>query len=943
MEEKNNQLENLEPEETSILWHTKSTAETLDALDTKPEDGLSSEEAEARKDKYGLNELEERGLRSPWVVLAGQFTEIMVIILLVAAVISFLIGETTDAIMILIIVILNAILGFTQEYRAEKAMEALKKLSVPTVRVRRDGQIKEVEANGLVPGDIVLFEAGDRIPADCRVIESVNLRAEEAALTGESVPVEKTDKRLENEKLQIGDRRNLLFMGTAVTYGRGTGVVVNTGMKTELGNIADMLQQVTEEKTPLQRKMAELGKWLAIGAFVLVAIVFAVGVWRGGEVQEMFLTAVSLAVAAVPEGLPAVVTIALALGAQRMVKRQALIRKLPAVETLGSVTTICSDKTGTLTENRMTVTVLDIAGSRLDLTTKMEHSGATLERDETPIVEPDKDLSLLLAGGALANDASLQKNDGDDGFHTVGDPTEGALVVASARLGLWKPQLDKLMPRVDEVPFTSERKRMTTVHEIKTKSELAEKVPYQYLIDYLPNNKYVVFTKGAVDSLLNICDSVWSEGEIKTIDSDWEERIEKANDNLAKEGMRVLGVAMKCIDTLPESDKEENYEDELIFIGLTGMIDPPRPEVRDAVAECRTAGIRPVMITGDHPLTALNIAKDLGIVQNEDGVDDHSLVITGQQLAEMSVDELDDVVENISAYARVSPEHKVKIVEALKKRGQIIAMTGDGVNDAPALKRSDIGVAMGITGTDVSKEASDMVLLDDNFATIVHAVEEGRTIYDNIRKFIKYTMSSNIGEIIVMLLAPLLGLPIPLNAIQILWINLVTDGLPGLALGIEPPAPDTMKRPPHPPSESVLARGLGKYMILVGPLMGIVALLPELLDSFIPSINYGPEVWTTMVFTTLALAQMGNALAIRSDRLTLKQLGFFSNPALIGAVVLTFALQMAVIYVPFLQDIFDTTALSFGQLAMSLGLSTIVFFVVEITKWLKQKFERKSA
>jgi len=587
----------------------------------------------------------------------------------------------------------------------------------------------------------------------------------------------------------------------------------------------------------------------------------------------------------------------------------------------------------------MTVTVLDVAGNRLDLATHMERSGATLSKDEKAVVEPDKDITLLLAGGALANDALLQPDDDGKGYHTVGDPTEGAMVVASARLGLWKEKLDQLLPRIDEIPFTSERKRMTTVHEIKDQSEMAQEKPYQFVLDYLPDRKYVVFTKGAVDSLMGICDQVWSEGEVETIDAEWVERIEKANNNLAKEGMRVLGVAMKCLDTLPESNKEEALEKDLIFVGLTGMIDPPRPEVRDAVAECRTAGIRPVMITGDHPLTALNIARDLGIVKAENEVDDHTLVITGQQLAEMDIDDLDDVVDDVSAYARVSPEHKVKIVEAFKKRGQIIAMTGDGVNDAPALKRSDIGVAMGITGTDVSKEASDMVLLDDNFATIVHAVEEGRTIYDNIRKFIKYTMSSNIGEIIVMLLAPLLGLPIPLNAIQILWINLVTDGLPGLALGIEPPAPDTMKRPPHPPSESVLARGLGLYMILVGPLMGLVALAPELLNNY-TNVTYDGGVWRTMVFSTLALAQMGNALAIRSDRLTLAQLGVFTNPALIGAVLLTFALQMAVIYVPFLQNIFDTTALSFGQLMLSLGLSTIVFIVVELVKWINQRRNR---
>lgn len=921
-------------------WYTKDREEVLRELDSS-EKGLDENQAQERLEKYGLNELVERGLRSPWVVLAGQFTEIMVIVLLVAAAISFFIGETTDAIMILIIVVLNAILGFTQEYRAEKAMAALKKLSVPNVKVRRRGQIQEIEATKLVPGDIVLFEAGDRVPADCRMVESINLRAEEAALTGESVPVEKTEKALKEENLSVGDQKNMLFMGTAVTYGRGTAVVVETGMETELGNIADMLQTVTEEKTPLQRKMAELGKWLAIGAFVLVTIVFAVGVWRGGEIEEMFLTAVSLAVAAVPEGLPAVVTIALALGAQRMVKRQALIRKLPAVETLGSVTTICSDKTGTLTENRMTVTVLDVAGARMDLSAKMEHSGALLSKEDAPIVEPDQDIALLLAGGALANDALLQPDEDSKGYHTIGDPTEGALVVAAAKLGLWKDKLDQFLQRVGEVPFTSERKRMTTVHERKTVSEDVNGEPYTALLNSLPDKAFAVFTKGAVDSLMEICDRVWTEGKIEDLNEDWRSRIEKANNTLAQEGMRVLGVAMRFLDSAPDPKDEEGLEQNEIFIGLTGMIDPPRPEVRDAVAECRMAGIRPVMITGDHPLTALNIARDLGIVQAQDEQENRKLVITGQELAQMSVEDLDDVVGDVSAYARVSPEHKVKIVEALKNRGEIIAMTGDGVNDAPALKRSDIGVAMGITGTDVSKEASDMVLLDDNFATIVHAVEEGRTIYDNIRKFIKYTMSSNIGEIFVMLVAPLLNLPIPLNAVQILWINLVTDGLPGLALGVEPTAPDTMKRPPHPPTESVLARGLGSYMLWVGPLMGFVTLIPELLDAFTP-LHFENNVWSTMVFTTLALAQMGNALAIRSDRLTLFQLGIFTNPALIGAVVLTFALQMAVVYVPFLQNIFGTTALTFGELLLSLGLSTIVFIVVELVKWIKQLRQRKN-
>ncbi len=920
-------------------WHTMTREHALEKLNAVPE-GLSSDEVEERLAQYGSNELEERGLRSPWKVLIGQFTEIMVVVLLIAAGISLAMSHTTDAIVILIIVILNAILGFTQEYRAERAMAALKEMSVPTVRVRRDGQIREVEATSLVPGDIILLEAGDRIPADARVIESVNLRIEEAALTGESVPVSKSEAPFEDEGLPLGDRRNMVFMGTAVTYGRGTALVVETGMETELGNIADMLQQVSEERTPLQRKMAELGKWLAIASIVLVSIVFAVGVWQGGSIGEMFLTAVSLAVAAVPEGLPAVVTIALALGAQRMVRRQALIRKLPAVETLGSVTTICSDKTGTLTENRMTVTVLDVAGKTLNLTTHLKHTGATLSPDDEPIVEPDPQIALLLAGGAMCNDASLEPvDDKPNAYEALGDPTEGAIVVAAARLGMWKAEMEKLMPRVAEVPFTSERKRMTTVHRAPQTSELSGNSQLSYLPADIPKSGYVLFTKGAVDQMLGICDRVWNEGEIEPLDETWRSRIEQANNELAQDGMRVLGVTMRHLDEAPDQADEEAIEAEEIFIGLIGMIDPPRSEVRDAVAECRTAGIRPVMITGDHPLTALHIARDLGIVQAGEEDDHH--VITGKQLAKMSVADLEEHVREISVYARVSPEHKVKIVEALKDQGEIVAMTGDGVNDAPALKRADIGVAMGITGTDVSKEAADMVLLDDNFATIVHAVEEGRTIYENIRKFVKYTMSSNIGEILVMLVAPLAGLPIPLNAIQILWINLVTDGLPGLALSVEPAAPDTMQRPPHAPNESVLARGLGTYMLWVGPLMGLVALLPEFLAAAgLGGMTLEGEAFHTVVFTTLALAQMGNALAIRSDRLMLMQLGLFTNPFLLGSVALTFLLQMAVVYVPFLQNIFDTVPLSLEQLLISLGFSTIVFIVVEVVKWIRQQIEK---
>jgi Ca2+-transporting ATPase len=619
-----------------------------------------------------------------------------------------------------------------------------------------------------------------------------------------------------------------------------------------------------------------------------------------------------------------------------MVRRNALIRKLPAVETLGSVTTICSDKTGTLTENRMTVTCLDVAGRRLDLMARLERSGATLSPDEELISEPQASIALLLAGGALANDATLQPDgEEEEGYHAIGDPTEGAMVVAAARLGLWKAELDRLFPRVGEVPFTSERKRMTTVHRVPQEAEVEDEAVGR-LLESLPDSDHVVFTKGAVDTLLEISDRVWNHGRIEPLDPHWRERIERANNDLADRGMRVLGVTMRVPDDLPDETDEEALETKAIFIGLTGMIDPPRPEVRDAVAECRTAGIRPVMITGDHPLTALNIARDLGIARS-DG-DRERQVVTGRQLADMSVDELDDIVSDVSVYARVSPEHKVKIVAALKNLGEVVSMTGDGVNDAPALKRADIGVAMGITGTDVSKEASDMVLLDDNFATIVHAVEEGRTIYENIRKFVRYTMSSNVGEIVVMLAAPLLGLPIPLGALQILWINLVTDGLPGLALGVEPTAPDTMERPPHPPDESVLARGLGTYILWVGPLLGIVALLPQLFAAS-PEVDVARGVWRTMVFTTLALAQMGNALAIRSDRLLLAQLGVFSNPALIGAVALTFALQMAVVYVPFLQGVFNTVSLTTGQLLLSIGLSTSVFIAVELVKLVQQQID----
>jgi len=914
----------MQTDSAMTAWHTQTCEETLQALESCRE-GLSVAEAATRRAQYGPNRLRERPLRSPWLVFLSQFTEVMVSVLLVAAALSFVVGEVTDAGMILLIVVLNAVLGFTQEYRAERAMAALRQLDVPTVRVRRGGQIREISSTDLVPGDMIELSAGDRIPADARVLESANLRVEEAALTGESVPVNKATAALKDADVALGDRINMLYKGTDVAYGRGVAVVAEIGMSTELGNIATMLQAVTEEKTPLQRRMAELGKWLAVAALAVCAAVFAVGVLRDYGVTEMFLIAVSLAVAAVPEGLPAVVTISLAIGAQRMVRRNALIRKLPAVETLGSVTTICADKTGTLTENQMTVTVLDVAGRSMDLVAEMRQAGAILGPAAEPIRCQDADFCLLVAGGALCNDATLEPNDGTEaGHHTVGDPTEGALVVAAAQLGLWKATLDRQMPRVAEVPFTSERKRMTTVHDMAAPPTGRLGDVLRYLRGFLPEGEHVVFTKGAVDGLLDVCDRVNDDGTLRPIDAPWRERIMRTNDEMASKGVRVLGVATKTLDALPEDADEDGLERGLVFIGMMGMIDPPRSEVRQAVDQCRTAGIRPVMITGDHPLTALNIACQLDIA---DQGDSDRQVITGPALAAMSLEELEGVVEDVSVYARVSPEHKVKIVEALKRRGHFCAMTGDGVNDAPALKRADIGVAMGITGTDVSKEAADMVLLDDNFATIVHAVEEGRTIYENIRKFVRYIISSSVGEILIMLMAPVLGLPVPLSAVQLLWINLITDGAPALALGMEPADANTMRRPPHDPDESVLARGLGSYILWVGMLLGAVSLVTLYFAR-----HLGGQVAQTMVFTTLGISQMGNVLAVRSDRESLFAQGILSNKWLLGSVLLTLVLQMTVIYAPFLQAVFDTTALTAGQLGMSLALSSVVFVVVEISK-----------
>ncbi|MFQ5398173.1 MAG: cation-translocating P-type ATPase [Anaerolineae bacterium] len=900
-------------------WSQWETEPLLAELKSDWERGLTVAEAERRLSHYGPNELVEQGTSSPWRILWEQLTAVMVIILIITAIISAFIGDVKDAVAILVIVVLNAVLGFTQEYRAEKAIAALKKLAVPTVKVRRDGQVREIPAKELVPGDMVLLEAGVVIPADGRLLENASLHVQEAALTGESEPVKKTTGPILGADIPLGDRKNMVFMGTVVTYGRGAAVITETGMDTELGYIAHMLQSVTREPTPLQRRLEQLGRGLAAASVAIVAIVFLLGLLRGEDPQLMFLTAISMAVAAIPEGLPAVVTIGLALGAQRMLKRQALIRKLPAVETLGSVTVICSDKTGTLTENRMSVTVLDVLGETQSVDTLLDHGVPALDADLSPAEKPHaRSLELLIKAAALCNDAALTKSAAEPGrFRAIGDPTEGALIVAAAQLGMNKAKLDKRWPRVAEIPFTSERKRMTTVHRVDVAADQTN-TPWR-------DNPHVAFCKGAVDSLLVITRQVWSGDKAVPLTAELHERIMAANDGLAQNGQRVLGAAFRPLADEPGHAGEAALERDMIFIGLIGMMDPPRSEVKEAVQICQTAGIRPVMITGDHPLTAQTIAQELGISHNG------QKALTGQQLAQMSPDRLESLVEEVPVYARVSPEHKLKIVQALQDRGHIVAMTGDGVNDAPALKTADIGIAMGITGADVSKEAADMVLLDDNFATIVAAIKEGRVIYDNIRKFIKYTLTSNSGEIYVMLFAPFLGMPLPLLPLQILWINLVTDGLPGLALTLEPAEKGVVRRSPFHPQENIFGRGMWQHILWVGLLMGIVTL----------GLGYwawsaGRGNWQTMVFTTLTLSQMGHALAVRSGRESLFTTGLRSNKPLLGAVLLTFVLQLAVVYAPFLQELFKTVGLPPADLGLSLLLSSVVFWGVEIEKWFKR-------
>ncbi|MCK6583125.1 MAG: cation-translocating P-type ATPase [Anaerolineales bacterium] len=915
-------------------WHTIEIEQALNETGSSRDSGLTAEEAQRRFSQYGANELIERGGRTPLKILWEQITATMVLILIAAAVAAGLLGDTKNTIAIISIVALYALLGFIQEYRAEQAIAALKKMSVPNVRVLRDGKLNELSARDLVSGDVIQLETGNIIPADLRLLEAVNLRIQEAALTGESEAIEKHTAAISAEDLPLGDRRNMAYMGTIITQGRGLALVVATGMKTELGKIADMIQSVKQEQTPLQRRLDALGKTLALIGLGIAVLIFILGILRGDELRHMLLTAVSVAVAIVPEGLPAVVTITLALGAQRMLTRQALIRRLPAVETLGSVTVICSDKTGTLTENRMTVVVLDVAEHAIDLTGDVARDGSlhATRRLGSPV---QSSLSLTMIGGALCNDARLI-DEGDDRFRTMGDPTEGALVVAAAKMGYWKSSLDSSFPRAAELPFDSERKRMTTVHH------LGQYDPTVLSGLDIGDKRYIAFIKGGVDGLLDITSHVWANGESIPLDEGWKSRIEAANERLARKGMRVLGVGFRLMNSIPEiiqTDLEQN----ITFVGLFGMIDPPRSEVQAAVAVAKSAGIRPIMITGDHPLTAIEIARQLGIVSAPAAVPESPLApaavpgggdsagsikaLTGVEIENLTPDELKNVVDEVSVFARVAPEHKLRIVQALQEKGHIVSMTGDGVNDAPALRKADIGVAMGITGTDVSKEASDLVLLDDNFATIVAAVKEGRTIYDNIRKFVRFSVAGNIGKVMVMLLAPFLGKPLPLLPLQLLWLNLLTDGLLGLGMGVENPEQDTMKRKPYSPTEGVFSRGAGFQTIWVGVMIGGLALGLGAWYFFT-----GRPEWQTMIFTSLAFMQIFQAFAARSDKESLFEIGIWSNPVLAGMALLVFALQMMVIYIPAMANFFEVVPLSLADLAISAASGLVVFIVMEVSE-----------
>jgi P-type Ca2+ transporter type 2C len=851
-------------------WHTLDSDEIFSKTGSS-DDGLTSEQVDAKQVEFGKNELLEKKKRPAWWLFFHQFTDFMIIVLMIAAIISGIAGDITDMIIILVIILLNAIVGFIQEYNAEKAMEALKKMATPSATIIRNRKPVSISSVDLVPGDLVMLEAGNVVPADLRLTESHSLRIEESSLTGESVPIDKTTEVLQESDLPLGDRTNMAFKGTQVTNGRGKGLVVETGMNTQLGLIAKMLQS-EETITPLQKRMADFGKKLSYLIIIICIILFGVGLLRGEEPVRMLLLSISLAVAAIPEALPALITIALAKGAKRLVKKNVLIRKLPAVETLGSVTYICSDKTGTLTQNKMTVVEVHPASTEIKLSDK---------------------ISVLEAAMILNQDTRIDK----DG-KLSGDPTEIAMVeYLSKQFPI--EELQERFPRVGEIPFDSDRKSMSTIHEFE--------------------NGFIVITKGATESISGILR-----------ENDDEQKILAHANTMAANGIRVLAFSYSLLETLPETLTVQTIEKQMKFAGLVGMIDPPREEIKPAIRECQTAGIHPVMITGDHKETAAAIAKEIGILKQT------GLVVTGAELNKFSAEELEAKIEQIAVYARVSPQQKLDIVKALQKKDHFVAMTGDGVNDAPSLKTANIGIAMGITGTDVSKEAAHMILLDDNFATIVKAVREGRRIYDNIRKFVKYIMTCNSAEIWTIFLAPLIGLPVPLLPIHILWINLVTDGLPGLALSSEKAERNIMRRPPRKTTESLFSEGIGLHIVWVGLLMAFLTLGVQAW-----AIHRDNPHWQTMVFTVLSLAQLGHVMAIRSEHEFIYRKGFFTNLPLLGAVTLTFILQLGIIYLPVANEVFKTKPLTISELLICIGISAILFHAVEAEKWVKRIIRKR--
>lgn len=883
-------------------FHNKTVEEAIKTLGGHFQNGLSDGEAKKRLAEHGPNQLQEKKGISPLVIFLGQFKDFIVWILISAALISGFLKEWVDALAIIAIVILNAILGFLQEYRAEKSLAALKKLSNPVSKVIRSGRHLSMASFELVPGDLVEIEAGDSIPADSRVVwTSANFSVQEASLTGESVPVAKETRILE-QNIPLANRANMVYMGTSVAFGKAKALVIDTGMKTELGKIAGMVQAVAHETTPLQKKLEAFSKWLVYLCLVMVGVIFLLGWLRGGKIMDVFLTSVSLAVAAIPEGLPAVVTIALALGVHRMVKRHALIRKLPSVETLGCATVICTDKTGTLTKNEMTVQRIFTGGKLFEVTGVGYAPVGEFFGESRARISEDSDLKNTLRCGVLCNGAQLTGSSGI--YKIVGDPTEGALLTAAGKAGIFKEKAEEEFPFVDEIPFDSDRKKMTIIRK--------------------HGEETIAFVKGAPDLLLDDCHNIEENGAARKMADADKAAIREMNNELTGHAMRVLAIAYKNLGPRQEKYEAGHVEKELTFSGIVAMIDPPREEVKKAMLECKTAGIKTVMITGDHKNTAVAIARALGLFS------EGSLALSGEELDQLKDDELYQKVGNVAVFARVSPEHKLRVVRALRKRGEITAMTGDGVNDAPAVKEADIGVAMGITGTDVTKEVSDMVITDDNFASIVSAVEEGRGIYDNIKKFIHYLLSCNAGEILVMFVASLIGFPAPLLPIHILWVNLVTDGLPALALGVDPVDPDIMKRPPRKPTEAVIA---GKRAILILVQGSFIAFCSLLAFAFVLFFEKGGiSRARTAAFIVLACSQLFHSLNCRSMTESLFKLGLFTNKKLVLAIFISFSLQMAAVYLPVFQTAFKTEPLGAFDWFFAIAVASFPLWASEIWK-----------